>query len=1003
MPASNAYDEAVQRAWNFRGISVNWRIYPSMNGNPDLRFDRFRLDRRNQELRRDSRLIPLRPKTFAVLQYLAENPARLVTQGELLKAVWGPIAVGDGLLRGYIRDIRHALGDDAEHPRFIETIPRRGFRFLAEVTSESAAEGAPEAIHPVASSELVDRDQDLGALHRHLRSVLDGNRQVVFIVGEAGIGKTALLNTFLDQAAAASPARIACGQCIEQYGTREAYLPIFDALGRLCHGPRADEVLAVLARHAPAWLVQMPGFISDDQFEALQKKVHVTSQTRMLGEICEALEILAEKQPLILGLEDLQWSDPSTLDLLSIIARREEPTRLMVVASYRPADVIISEHPLRSVVQDLQAHRLCAELWPDYLTEAGVEKYLARRFPDNRFPARLKQLIHRNTSGNPLFVSTIVEELSRDKSIEKQDGHWHLVGDPEHVGSWRSPSLRHLIEGQLSRLRPGEQRVIEAAAVAGSDFTPDLIAAALEIDIAEAEECCDALVRRRQVLRSAEADSPDERADQSRYEFAHDLYRAAALERSSQARRRRWYQRIAEKIVAERGERADKMATELAYYFEHAGMPKAAAYYCALAGEKASQQFAIAEAFGQFRRGIELLKAVPASNERDALELRLQVGLALPLTGSQGFETAEVVKVLSRASELNQRLGASPQSFGALRGLYQLHMGRGDYLGTLDLCDKIDRVAERESAPAFMAEATRLRGLSAFFLGRLVESRDALERSLISYGREERSSRVFAITDDPQVTAASVLSLVLWMLGFPDQALERAREALGRATSLGAPYSIAVAHCFRAMLMRFLRDHDATIKEAESARAVCEEHGFAHWRAQASLERGWAIAMQGRAAAGIKEIRSVLGTSSLGLGGSASKLVDACLRAGRTAEGLRAVDHGLTFVREHKEGTWEPELHRLKGELLLQRHAGKGRKPRDDIEQAERCFRTAIGRARENAAKSFELRAATSMYKLRSKQGRRADGRRLLADAYQWFTEGLNTPDLVDARRMLDR
>jgi len=227
----------------------------------------------------------------------------------------------------------------------------------------------------------------------------------------------------------------------------------------------------------------------------------------------------------------------------------------------------------------------------------------------------------------------------------------------------------------------------------------------------------DALARRRQVLRLVEGDSSRQRADRPPYEFADHLYRTTAVDRTSQARHRRWCQRIAEKIVVERGEQADEMATQLAYYFEHAGILTAAAHYCALAGEKASQRFANAEAFGQFRREIELLNSVPASKERDAIELRLQVGLALPVTGSQGFESEEVAAVLSRAIELNQRLGDSPQSFGALRGLYQLLMGRGDYQGTLDLCDKIDRVAERETAPAFIAEATRLRGLSAFFLG----------------------------------------------------------------------------------------------------------------------------------------------------------------------------------------------------------------------------------------------------------------------------------------------
>jgi predicted ATPase len=238
-----------------------------------------------------------------------------------------------------------------------------------------------------------------------------GRRQVVFIAGEAGIGKTALLNGFLDQLRAAHPILVACGQCIEQYGTREAYLPIFDALGALCRGTRSSNVIGVLTRHAPSWLGQMPGVLSDDQFQALQRTIQGTTQPRMLREFCEALEALSVDQPIILALEDLQWSDHSTLDLLSMIGRRQESAHLMLIGSYRPADVIVSGHPLRSVIQDLQAHRLCSELWPDYLSESAVEEYLADRFPDHRFPPKLSQVVHRSTGGNPLFVTAFIDDL----------------------------------------------------------------------------------------------------------------------------------------------------------------------------------------------------------------------------------------------------------------------------------------------------------------------------------------------------------------------------------------------------------------------------------------------------------------------------------------------------------------------------------------------------------------------------------------------------------------
>jgi DNA-binding winged helix-turn-helix (wHTH) protein len=383
-----------------------------MNIRRDLWFEDFRLDRRNQEVRRGSRVISLRPKSFAVLQFLAENPGRLVTQTELLKAVWGSTAVSDGLLRNYVMDVRQALGDAASNPRIIETLPRRGFRFLPKVTVESGpyADLEPNVVATSApSSPLIGRDQELSSLDRLMASAVGGKRQIVFIAGSAGIGKTALLQAFLRNMTAAGDARIACGHCVEQFGTREAYLPIFDAVSRLCDDERASEALTVLAQYAPSWLAQMPGLLSEDQFQTLQKKVQGITQARMLGELCEALEAMAADQLLVLGLEDLHWMDLATLDLLSIVARREHRARLMVIGTYRPADVIVSNHPLRAVLSDLQAHRQCTVLLPENLTEDDVHMYLSYRFPAHEFPPKLKQLIHRNTAGNPLFVTAIVD------------------------------------------------------------------------------------------------------------------------------------------------------------------------------------------------------------------------------------------------------------------------------------------------------------------------------------------------------------------------------------------------------------------------------------------------------------------------------------------------------------------------------------------------------------------------------------------------------------------
>jgi DNA-binding winged helix-turn-helix (wHTH) protein/tetratricopeptide (TPR) repeat protein len=976
-----------------------------MSTGPILRFGPFELDRQNQELFRNSERLSVPPKIFAILEYFALNAGRLVTRQELLDAVWGPISVGDAVVRGYIRDIRSMLRDDATHPRFIETVPRRGFRFLPKVTAETTFRSNPKD-HPVEFAPppgLFGRKQALLDLHRCLEITLGGKRQAVLIAGEAGIGKSALLNAFLDQVRAIDSILVACGQCVEQFGTREAYLPVFDALGALCRGARANSASAVLNRYAPSWLVQMPGLLPNDQLQNLQIRVQGTTQTRMLGEFCEAMEALSVSQPIVLGLEDLQWSDPSTVDMLSAFARRSETARLMLIGTYRPADVVLSGHPLRIVAHDLQVHGCCVQILPENLNLTGVSDYLAHRFAHHRFPRTMVETIYRTSGGNPLFVTAMVDDLVNDGAIVKRPGAWRLRDYFEQQNSWKSPSLRQLIDAQLSRLPEPEQRVLEAAAAVGNEFGAETVASVLEIDPVEVEERCEALVRRGQVLRRSAKKSERRPRDHSRYEFVHDLYRAGAFDRSSQARRSRWYRRIAQRIVTDWGDRADEVATELAYYFESADMPLESARYCAIAGEKAIRRFADAEALGQFRRGIEILKAIPASSERDSIELRLQVGLAFPLINSQGYTTEEAVEVVRRASELNEKLGDGPQSFAALRGLYLILTGKSDYKAALELCDQMDRVAQRDPDPYPMAEAIRLRGVGAFFLGRLVESREALNRSLLASRAAEGSPKVSAVIDDLRVTSASILALAQWMLGYPEQAVKSAQYALDRAMNLGAPFSTAIAHCFRAMLQRFLRDTVATIEEAESAIAICDKFGFPIWRAQAALERGWARTMQDGRLAGIQEIRSALAAAPLALGGSMAKLAEACLRVGKTQEGLRAVDEAMKFVREHEEGAWEPELHRLKGELLLQRAERRSRARDTDFEQAKACFSNALRRARENEAKSLELRAAMSLHKIWSRQGKRAEARRIVAEVYDRFSEGFDTPDLRDARGLLDR
>lgn len=377
-------------------------------------FAPFRLDPANQQLWQGEEPVALRPKLFAVLRCLVEQAGRLVTRDELRTAVWPRTVISESVLRGTIRELRDALGDDAAAARFIETVPHRGYRFIAPVTvmqpvgadARSTRHIAPRAGARSQGSILIGRDAELACLQEWLARASRGTRQVVFVTGEPGIGKTTMVDAFLASATDMGDVWTARGQCVEHYGSGEAYLPVLEALGQLCRQPGGEQVVALLTRYAPTWLAQMPGLIGDAELETVQRRVQGATRERMLRELAEAVEALTVATTLVLVLEDLHWSDHSTLDLVSVLAQRRTPARLLLLATYRPADVIVSGHPLKGMKQELLVHEQCEELLLRFLTDVEVSQYLAARFPRRQLPAELGQAIHRSTEGTRCSWST---------------------------------------------------------------------------------------------------------------------------------------------------------------------------------------------------------------------------------------------------------------------------------------------------------------------------------------------------------------------------------------------------------------------------------------------------------------------------------------------------------------------------------------------------------------------------------------------------------------------
>ena len=408
-----------------------------------VEFDAFRLDRRDERLWCGQEVVPLHPKTFAVLCCLVTQAGQLVTKDALLEAVWPETVVSQSVLQVAIRKLRQVLGDQARTPWFIETVHGRGYRFIAPVHAP-ASPGRPmgrEALRAAPSprfrrpQHFVGRDAELAQLVQWWTTARQGTRQVGVIAGEPGIGKTALVEAFLAQGAAGEDCWVAHGQCIEPYGPGEPYRPVLEAVGRLCRQPEGTRLMAVLRQYAPSWLVQMPALLPPAEWEALQRTVGHAVQPRMLRELTEALDAITTERPLVLVLEDLHWSDRATLEWLAYVARRPDPARLIILSTYRPVDAIVHAHPLRALLTELRQHGQCVELALDYLSDAAVTTYLCQRFGGSRWAAALARVLHQRTNGNPLFLIAVVDELVRQQVVTEGPVGWDLRGGVETIAT----------------------------------------------------------------------------------------------------------------------------------------------------------------------------------------------------------------------------------------------------------------------------------------------------------------------------------------------------------------------------------------------------------------------------------------------------------------------------------------------------------------------------------------------------------------------------------------
>ena len=952
-----------------------------------LSFNGFRLDPDTESVWRGADEIRLRPKTFSVLRYLSERPRRLVTKDELLEALWPDVAVGEAALAVCVAEIRKLLGDDARTPWLIETVHRRGYRFIGSPSSGGGRGATP------APPALVGRERELALLRGDLDRAARGERQVVFVTGEPGIGKTTLVETFLE-GLAASGLRLARGQCLDHFGAGEAYLPVFDAVSRLARGADDEQVVTVLERHAPSWLVQMPGIVDAGRAAALQPRVAGTTRERMLREMADAIDALASDRPLVLVLEDLHWSDPSTLDLLAAVARRREPAQMLMIATYRPADVAARGHALRDIAAQLGIHGASHEVALAPLSPADVGRYLADRFGGD-VGTRLAPVVFGRTDGLPLFMVNVVDALVRQGMLAKTAGGWELRTVEADVATAVPESLRQMIEQRLAVLAPEEQRLLEAASAAGGAIPAASLAAALEEEVEAVEDRCEALCRREQFIASDGVEEWPDGTAAARYRFLHALYQQVLHERLPAARRASVHRRIGEREEAGYQARAAERAAVLAVHFEQARDWARTLRYHRLSADTALQRGAFREAIEHLTRALARLDAVPDPDERDGVELELRAKLGPAIFTQHGTGALGAEPVFARVRELAERRGDPLHLSLGIWGLSFIHYGRGNYAEAREMGERLLTLAQRAKHEVGEREARQILWLTLVAMGDAQGAIVHMEQGQKLSEPEREDARAILNTSYGAGTSAwDSMAVARWLLGYPAAALTALHEGRARAERLRHPPTSLINRAYAAWVHFFRGDLPEAQDCARAVVAMAETHGLSGFSAVGEAVLA-CVAPPAEARPRLAELyRRLCSPSNRRL---ASTTVVCLCGLARVAADAGDVDLGVEILDAIPDGLrggfFAPEMERLRGELAL---------VKGHPDEAEEHFRQAVSRARSRAERSLELRAATSLAQLLAHSRRHAEGRRILRDTYGWFTEGFDTADLRTARTLLD-